>query len=395
MQHIALTPFGQTPATLAQIAAASRAPAPGSACDKWHLLARLRAVRTRLGLTDRALQVLGALLSFLPGRELRDGEPLVVFPSNLRLAERTQGMPESTLRRHLAALLRAGLLLRRDSPNGKRYVRRDGEGAIVAAYGFDLRPLLLRAAELEALARSAEADDLALRHLRTEASVLLRDALKLATLLEEEPEPWLLAARTHLRRRLGRPELEILIRDLALQVETNRRRALPTEEMSGSDSQNERHIESHTQKTHESSEAKAGCEKGSTGQSPEASRRRPRAEAPRPGRPPSPSIPLELVLTACPEVLAYAAERPQRWRDLTGLAETLRAYMGIGTSVWAEACHRMGPELAAGVLAAMLQRFGEIRNPGGYLRQLIRQHERGRLNLGGMIHALLMRQDKD
>ncbi|TNC59434.1 plasmid replication protein RepC [Rubellimicrobium roseum] len=394
MQHIALTPFGRAQVTLSQIAAASQVPAPALPCDKWHLLDRLRAARARFGLTDRALTVLQALLSFLPGRELRDGEPLVVFPSNARLSERTRGMPESTLRRHLAALLRAGLLLRRDSPNGKRYVRRDGEGQVVAAYGFDLRPLLLRAADLEALARAAEAEDLALSHLRTEVSVLLRDALKLAAFLGKEPEPWLLAVRARLRRRLERVDLEDLVRDLVVQVEKDRRCALSTEGMSGSDSQNERHIESHIQTPYESSEAEAGCEDARPKRSSGGPEPCQRTETRAPKTPRTPGIPLELLLTACPEVLAYAATPPRRWRDLVDLAEMLRGYMGIGTPVWTEACHRMGPELAAGVLAAMLQRFGEIRNPGGYLRQLTRQHGRGQLNLGGMIHALLMRQDK-
>ena len=46
------------------------------------------------------------------------------FPSNNKLRSRAYGMSEPTLRRHLASLVKAGLLIRRDSPNGKRYARR-------------------------------------------------------------------------------------------------------------------------------------------------------------------------------------------------------------------------------------------------------------------------------
>ena len=60
------------------------------------------------------LAVLSALLSFHRGKELADDDALIVFPSNAALSERAHGMAESTLRRHLAALVRAGLILRRD-----------------------------------------------------------------------------------------------------------------------------------------------------------------------------------------------------------------------------------------------------------------------------------------
>ncbi len=56
----------------------------------------------------------------------------------------TQGMPASTLRRHLAVLVDAGLIVRRDSPNGKRYARKNRAGAIELAFGFDLSPLVVR-----------------------------------------------------------------------------------------------------------------------------------------------------------------------------------------------------------------------------------------------------------
>ncbi|WP_371328623.1 helix-turn-helix domain-containing protein [Shinella sp. HZN7] len=58
----------------------------------------------------------------------------------------------ATLRRHLAALVEAGLIERRDSPNGKRYAHRGRGGEIGAAFGFSLAPLLARAGELVPLA---------------------------------------------------------------------------------------------------------------------------------------------------------------------------------------------------------------------------------------------------
>ena len=71
-------------------------------------------------------------------------------------------MSEPTLRRHLAALVEAGLIIRRDSPNGKRYARRVDE-EVAQAFGFDLAPLVARAAEFEERLQAAQAAQRRLR----------------------------------------------------------------------------------------------------------------------------------------------------------------------------------------------------------------------------------------
>ena len=60
-----------------------------------------------VGVSERALAVLDALLTFHPETALT-GEALTVFPSNEQLSLRAHGMPASTLRRHLAVLVDAG-----------------------------------------------------------------------------------------------------------------------------------------------------------------------------------------------------------------------------------------------------------------------------------------------
>ena len=72
-------------------------------------------------------------------------------------------MPASTLRRLLAVLVEAGLIVRRDSPNGKRYARKGRGGGITLAFGFDLAPLVVRAEEFERLAQEIEAEVRAVR----------------------------------------------------------------------------------------------------------------------------------------------------------------------------------------------------------------------------------------
>ena len=184
MQRLTTTSFGRRPVTAAQLEAVARLdrPAPVASIDKWELLTQLTAARESYELSDRTLRVLAVLLGVHRERELIDGSSLIVYASNATLCERAHGMPESTLRRHLAALVASGLIARHDSPNGKRYKRRDASGSVVRAYGFDLRPLLLRAGEIAHHARAAEIRRNEIALLREEVVLLIRDASDLAQL---------------------------------------------------------------------------------------------------------------------------------------------------------------------------------------------------------------------
>ena len=162
------TPFGRRPMTLGMLASQvrGRAIAPGRTADKWKLFRALCEARVKLGVTDRALALMNALLSFYPKAQLSAEEGLIVFPSNAQLSLRANGMAEATIRRHLAVLVEAGLIARRDSANGKRYARRGEEGVLSEAFGFSLAPLLARAEEIERLAADVEAERLVLQRLR-------------------------------------------------------------------------------------------------------------------------------------------------------------------------------------------------------------------------------------
>ncbi|TIR60739.1 MAG: replication initiation protein RepC, partial [Mesorhizobium sp.] len=158
---IATTPFGRRPMSLAMLAAQneSREIPKGRVVEKWQVYRNLCEGKSIVGIGDRALAVLNALLSFYPDSELSEENGLIVFPSNAQLSLRAHGMPDATVRRHLAALVDCGLILRRDSPNGKRYARKGRGGDIEEAFGFSLAPLLARACEFEAAAERVRADN--------------------------------------------------------------------------------------------------------------------------------------------------------------------------------------------------------------------------------------------
>src|SRR5690606_133281 len=88
------TPFGRRTMSLGLLAsqALARNIAPETCVDKWKLYRSLCEARSKLGVSDRALSVLNALMSFHPKTELSGEDALVVFPSNAQLSLRTHGM---------------------------------------------------------------------------------------------------------------------------------------------------------------------------------------------------------------------------------------------------------------------------------------------------------------
>ena len=91
--HSSTTPFGRRSLTLAHVAnqAVAKARPPEKAVHKWQVFRAICTAKARIGVSERALAVLDALLSFHPETTL-SGEGLIVFPSNQQLALRAHGM---------------------------------------------------------------------------------------------------------------------------------------------------------------------------------------------------------------------------------------------------------------------------------------------------------------
>ena len=382
MKHISMTPFGRQAVTAGLLATRTLAetPAPQASTDKWALLRDLTAARATYGVSDRDLAVLAALISFHPRAELADDDRLIVFPSNASLSARAHGMPESTLRRHLAALVKAGLILRRDSPNGKRYATRGASGQLARAFGFDLRPLLVQAGRIAADAEAARATAARMRDLRAAITIHLRDALKLIAWGRAEISAcWdrlidqLNLMQRHLRRKLDAEQLAEM-HHKAADLVAGIIALIPVEttQTSASDSQNERHQQSSIPDSHESE----SCAKD-------------REQASIPARDAQTRIPVSLVMKAAPDLADYAPGEIQTSRDLLETADRLRPMLGIATETWHDACRTMGPEPAAITLVCMLQSVTRISNPGGYLRNLTDRARRGQFFPSRMVQALL------
>lgn len=384
MSYVPITPFGRpVSAALIKHQKYATAALPPEGVNKYEVIRELTVARRALAISDREIALLQTLLSFYPNTILGgNSDELLVYPSNAAICERQNGMPCSTMRRHLAGLVNAGLILRRDSPNGKRFNRRHGDAP--QAFGFDLTPLVARYSEICVLAEDARAQEEKFQRLRRNVSLMRRDLAGLAAYgMETRPDLALwdafsdLAALTarDLRRTLSYDDLLKLETDLSCALD--RARTLFDVGVTEIPSTNDVHIEQHHQNSNKDSYV---SEKNIEKIKRESSDQK------------LPNIPLTLVTSVCQEFKTYAPQEVRHWHHLVQAADVIRPMMGISPSAWFDATDAMGHEEAAVVLCAMLERFEEIKSPGGYLRALTRKASEDGFSVGPMIMALMTKR---
>ncbi|MBA3039342.1 MAG: replication initiation protein RepC [Rhizobiaceae bacterium] len=394
------TPFGRRPVVLALVKRQLQTSEtkPNRPVEKWKVFRDACEARERLGLQDRALTVLDALLTFYPESELNCDSGLVVFPSNAQLSVRAHGITGTTLRRHLAALVEAGLIQRKDSPNGKRYAHRDKGGDIEQAFGFDLSPLLARAAELAALAQEVAAERLQFRRTKEALTICRRDVRKLISAAMEEGadgdweavEDMYVGIVSRLPRNPDRHQVEAILDEMQLlrtEIINLLENQLDSQNMDGNAVQNGCHIQNSKPESIYELEPSSGKEQGGAVELEVA----PKAVAQPLAKPEQmKAFPLSMVLKACPQISDYGPGGTiSHWRELMGAAVVVRSMLGVSPSAYQEACEVMGPENAAVAMAAILERAGHINSAGGYLRDLTRRARGGEFGLGPMLMSLM------
>jgi replication initiation protein RepC len=284
----------------------------------------------------------------------------------------------------------AGLIIRKDSANGKRYARKDEAGKIESAFGFDISPLLARSEELAAMAQQVMADRAAFKRAKENLTICRRDVRKLiAAAIEERAEgDWKSFEDSYaaLAKAIPRTpstsdiltvltQMNQLRQQVLNQLETKRNSA----EVSSNAAHHEQHIQnSDSESIHESEQCVETVQEEKTSKADDRSKRRLKA------------FPLDLVLKACPTIGDYnPAGNIVNWRDLMSASVAARSALGVSPSAYQSACEAMGQENAAVAIACVLERASFITSPGGYLRDLTRRASRGEFSLGPMLMALL------
>lgn len=367
--------------------------------NKWELLRDLSKAKLSFGVTERDLTVLQTLLSFFPEDALDHTKEMIIFPSNKAICERLHGMPCSTMRRYLARLVNARLLTRRDSPNGKRYMRKHREERV--AFGFDLSALYYRSEDIAREAETVREAEERIRRLREIVSLMRRDLASLAE-FGAEMRPGLdqwdqfrdKAAHISkaLRRKLSpedlssyQDELEVFLNQARDSID-----GPETEDMGTYDAESEHHHHSSNKEyidfepAFENAEMVAGVIKDQPNTTKEVIENVVVRKVPR--------IPLHLVITACPALKTFYDGEIRHWHQLYDAASHIRPAMGITVSAWRNAQRFMGPEQASVVVAAILERFSDIRSPSAYLHALTTKAAAGIFSCGPMVMALIGKQ---
>ncbi|WP_067969728.1 plasmid replication protein RepC [Aminobacter aminovorans] len=393
--HISTTPFGRRSMTLGMISSQMTAKAmPADAIvHKWHVFQNIKETRMALGATDRALAILDALLSFHPDTAFYGDSALIVWPSNEQLIRRANGMSPATLRRHLANLVDCGLVIRRDSPNGKRFARKGQGGEVEQAYGFDLSPIVARAEEFKDLAEAVRAEVKAHRLVRERLTICRRDIVKMIETGIEEgvPANWGRVQQTYqsivsqIPRTAPRQVLEAIagdLDDLWVQVRDALESFVKTKNLNANESQIERHIQN--SKPDFKSESENGFREKNEASGSAAETGNVRSL-------PKRELPLSMVMDACPNLawLLKGGGEIRHWRDFLAAAEVARPTLGISPSAWEEARIAMGETQAAITIAAIYQRVDQINSAGGYLRNLTDKAKAGKFSVWPMVMALL------
>lgn len=368
----------------------------GRGVNRWVIYKQLCVAKSALDLNDRCLAVLSSLLSFLPDDDMNEKTGLVVFPSNRQLSLRAHGMPESTLRRHLASLVDAGIIARKDSPTRKRYAHKDREGSVELAFGFSFAPLLDRASEIAGIADKILTEQKALKRLRDEVSVMRREiALAFSENADASADPSedleglfvrFRAVVDAIPRRASLDELAIIKTNLEaideeLAIALKNIAIVPV--MSGSVAQYERqHNESLPESLFESQNSQKIDLRAHSSEPVVPSILKSKSSARV-----SPAISLDQVLRTCPDIREYGSNGVCTWRELHDASQIVSSFLGISQSAYRDAVSFMGAEAASTAIAWILQKLATINSPGGYLRSLTQKARAGGFSIGQLLFS--------
>ena len=387
------------------------------AVPKTRAFVAVKRVGAHIGLKAGDMMLLDTLGAFTQAQDWEEGRRPIVWASNAYLMEQT-GFSLSALKRHARRLAEAGAIAFKDSPNGKRWGKRDAEGVIVEAYGFDLSPLSARVDEFEQLHAQLQAERELCQRLKRQITVarrMIRARIE-AAVSGALSGPW--AQFTGLfedllgrlpRRNEGSDRLMGVLtwfKELQERVEAAYLKAVQREEVvenSPSD------VEQVSQKTQQLDPREVISDPHiliTKQLIPVISNSSEKEEAADlvPNAPPEErvdsaledwvvevrkkrtAVDLPTIMQACPEFASWARSMGgflKDWGDLHRVAGQLRPMIGISEHAWNTAQEMLGKQVATAALVLVFEKHsaGEVASPGGYLRGMVEKAGVGELHL--------------
>ncbi|GAW37335.1 hypothetical protein RA2_04412 [Roseovarius sp. A-2] len=398
-----------------------------------------KRVAAAIGLRAQDLLLLDTFAAFTQPQDWEQGRRPIVWASNNFLMEQT-GFSLSTLRRHVRRLAELGLIWIKDSPNGKRYGRRDEDGVIVEAYGFDLAPLAARTEEFETLHAQLKEEralcaslrnvvtitrrvirakiDRALesglrgpwKQLEEEFAVLLQGLPKRTTAANRLMDivDWFKAFKDRVEQAFeaafdcpeesdAKPSpLQVFSTDNVIPINVN---------MTPTGVSNDTHILTTNQ--HDPVNSNRFETKHAAGVAPEM----PKSEgvdrlegenldiawSTHTNKRTS-EVDIPMLMATCPHFAemarAVGGGYIRNWNELHRAAGQIRGMAGISEDAWNLSQKALGPVVASAAIALIFDKHttGEVKSPGGYLRGMVEKARAGDLHLDRSFYGRLSGQ---
>ena len=373
------------------------------------ILAAFKAAAPFLGYGSRIVHAVDWLFRFTAPQDWRQGARPIVWPS-ARMQQEELQLSMTRTKAINRLLIELGLIVAKDSPNGKRYGRRDREGRIIEAYGFDLSPMAQRLEEFERIAEEGRAVRARMAQLRRRATIARKGLIQIFEAVNElgltdanwrvlSDEARVLSQALKRVERLD--EMEIGVAGLERrQAEAQQRleEQLGTskkdvnQDAQGADSSP--HIDTYKTPLNPIQDTVMACEGSSSGTlAPPAHTDGPQKPAERTEREERGQVlrlhPEELPVVA-PRLRDYLRTREPRWSDIVDAADMLRLDLDVSRPLWGEACRVMGRETAAIALAIVSTKDPEhfTRTAGHYFHGMVERAKRGELHLDRTLWGL-------
>ena len=305
---------------------------------------------------------------------------ILVWPSNDFLLERT-GIPERSIRYAIHRLIKEGVVIAKDSPNGKRYAQRKPDGTILRAFGFDLTPLVNRIGEFKARMEELKAVERERKLALDEITILRRSVQEtLIELHEHYPETSVAQAQERFEKlleTLPRRSGKACVKDAlglwkTLSADVDK---IYTAACGGN---NGRHKDNNKYAFYSS------CYKGYRFGESGALRRE--------------TSNIRDLESACPDSMAFIGHVCSDHEFITA-ASRMRGAFGISLSGWDEACASVGELNAAAAMIYVMQMqmaplpdAQPIKNAGGYYRVMVRLMKEGQVSLTEEVQKLMVKR---
>jgi replication initiation protein RepC len=365
------------------------------------LLAAIKEAAPLIGISPRLVHAVDWLFRFTQPQDWQAGSRPIVWPS-ARMQQQSLGLSPTQAKWINRRLVELGLVSMKDSPNGKRYGKRDPKGRLVEAYGFDLSPLAARYAEFRRLAEQGRAERLAMGRLRRRATIAKKAIIQILETAAEyglEGEEW--AVLRHDSQAIGRAlkaiersdEMEVGVISLERRQRLGRERLeglLGTVDSDPKGPENRPHYNNYKPTPDPEQDTVIAANECSGGAAEGVPQYRPPERRERSDKGMVHGIAPDELVRLAPKLKPYLRRPNPTWPEIVDAAEWLRHDLGVSKSLWGDACLAMGRDLAAVALAIVSTKEAEHfrTSPGGYFHGMIAKARAGELHLERTIWAM-------